>query len=345
MQTITLAWPVTELSQNGPVKWDCARDDLLRLHHGTLPIPRIASMLGTTRASIKARVTRLGISKQILWAEEDVRVLTEAYAAAGHDGVIGLSALSVMFGKTKSSICLKAKKLGLGTNPSRRMVEERKSRKKFATLEDAYRSLGDSTRKRLAMNGHPRGMLGKKHTAEALLAIGAASSAQWASISEQERADRTLKAIQTRRANLEGCAAPKIARGTWKAGWREIGGKRKYFRSRWEANYARYLQWLKDRGIIAEWAHEPETFWFITIKRGVRSYLPDFRVWENNGSSCLHEVKGWMDGRSKTTLARMAKYHPKEKIVLIDGPQYRAIRSKVAALIPDWEDSARDTHA
>ena len=55
---------------------------------------------------------------------------------------------------------------------------------------------------------------------------------------------------------------------SWKAGWREIGGQRIYARSRWEANYARYLEWLRANGSIAKWEHEPETFWFEGIKRG-----------------------------------------------------------------------------
>lgn len=129
--------------------------------------------------------------------------------------------------------------------------------------------------------------------------------------------------------------SPKSKRGNWKAQWREIGGKRNYYRSAWEANYACYLQWLKERGEIQDWEHEPETFWFEAIKRGVRSYKPDFRVWENNGQSNLHEVKGWMCSRSKTTLKRMAKYHPQETIVLIQEKQYKAI-SKHKALIPGW---------
>jgi len=129
---------------------------------------------------------------------------------------------------------------------------------------------------------------------------------------------------------------------TWKAGWRDIGKKRKYYRSRWEANYARYLQWLLENGQIKDWDHEPETFWFEAIKRGVRSYLPDFRVVENDGTSALHEVKGWMDARSKTTIKRMAKYHPHEKLIVIREKEYNAIARKVSGIIPGWEESGRN---
>ncbi len=49
-----------------------------------------------------------------------------------------------------------------------------------------------------------------------------------------------------------------------------------YFRSRWERNWARYLNFLVQHGEITGWEYEPKTFWFHKIKRGTRSYKPDF---------------------------------------------------------------------
>jgi hypothetical protein len=125
-------------------------------------------------------------------------------------------------------------------------------------------------------------------------------------------------------------------RRTAVAGWHEIGGKRHYFRSKWEANYARYLQWLKTKKEIADWEYEPETFWFEKIKRGVRSFKPDFRVTELTAGEVYHEVKGWMDPRSKTKLKRMAKYHPHIKIIVVDRKVMDAIGRFMAPLIKDW---------
>ena len=67
------------------------------------------------------------------------------------------------------------------------------------------------------------------------------------------------------------------------------------------------------------------------------SYLPDFRVTEINGSVQWHEVKGWMDARSKTTIARMARYHPTQVLIVIREAQYKEIMRKVSSLIPGWE--------
>lgn len=122
-----------------------------------------------------------------------------------------------------------------------------------------------------------------------------------------------------------------------KAGWAEIGGKKHYFRSSWEKNYALYLEWLRQSGHIKDWQFEPETFWFHAIKRGVRSYLPDFRVVEANGDTSFHEVKGWMDPKSATKIKRMAKYYPHIRLLVIDKAQYASIRKKIAGLVPGWE--------
>lgn len=144
---------------------------------------------------------------------------------------------------------------------------------------------------------------------------------------------RILRATRPRK--REGARLPH--KTAWKGGWREIGGKRNYYRSLWEANYARYLQFLKEQGEIADWEHEPDTFWFENIKRGVRSYLPDFKVTNTGGSVEYHEVKGWMDPKSKTKIRRMAKYYPEVKLIVIDKKAYGAIKRRARALLEGWE--------
>lgn len=121
-----------------------------------------------------------------------------------------------------------------------------------------------------------------------------------------------------------------------------VGGKRAdldglYLRSRWEANYARYLNLLKANGSIQDWAYEPETFTFEGIKRGCRFYTPDFRIANIDGSIVYHEVKGFMDAKSATKLKRMAKYFPKIQIVLIEKKEITEIERKFAAMLPHWE--------
>lgn len=120
-----------------------------------------------------------------------------------------------------------------------------------------------------------------------------------------------------------------------KSGKREDLGM--FFRSAWEANYARYLNFLKERKEILDWEYEVDEFEFHGIKRGCRFYKTDFKILNLNKSIEYHEVKGWMDQKSKTKLNRMAKYYPNVKIVLIEKEEYNAIK-KWSRLIPNWED-------
>ena len=120
------------------------------------------------------------------------------------------------------------------------------------------------------------------------------------------------------------------------------GGKRadldnQYFRSAWEANWARYLNWLQSLKEIQGWAFEVKTFEFSKIRRGSRFYTPDFQVTNNDGSIEYHEVKGFMDPRSATKLKRMAKYFPDVRIVLIEKAAYTDVARKVGRMLPGWE--------
>lgn len=121
----------------------------------------------------------------------------------------------------------------------------------------------------------------------------------------------------------------------YQSGWRTIAGYKKFYRSKWEANYAWFLQWMKEQKQIADWKHEPKTFWFDKIKRGVRSYTPDFCVKYPDGSEQYHEVKGWMDKKSATKIKRMATYHPNVTIVLIDKAWFDRHKD-LRRIVPGW---------
>lgn len=118
---------------------------------------------------------------------------------------------------------------------------------------------------------------------------------------------------------------------------RRTGLGKAYWRSAWEANYARYLNFLKDHHRIADWSYESKTFWFEKIKRGVRSYTPDFCVETTDGGRYWVEVKGWMDPKSQTKIKRFRRYYPDEKLEVVDAKAYRALARAVASIIKDWE--------
>lgn len=286
------------------------------------------------------------------WSDEQISFLTENYPKLGREKCAEL------MGMTDSQIRMKASRLGLtarGVSDAWKKKQEEHAEKltgrkrpdqalvmkklhedgKLLKNEEQRLAVGVRMKKYIAENGHPRGSLGMVHTEETKQIIGQKSSENWASFSDDKKQEILEKTARTRVAN--GNYVQQRPNASWKAAWHEIGGGRKYYRSKWESNYAYYLQWLKEKGEILDWKHEPKVFWFEGIKRGTVSYLPDFLVIEKNGKEVYHEVKGWMDDRSKTKISRMAKYYPDVTLIVIDSKAYQSLRKAVSKIVPGWE--------
>lgn len=287
----------------------------------TKSVWKAANILGMCGQSVHERLVKMGVNtSKRLWTEDQIEYLKDSYEEYASSG--RLSELGEFLGRPKTSICKKARELGL-TNIYRSkpyMVGRVSERMRDWHLE----------------NEHPRGMLGKSHSQETKIVISEKSKKMWSEKTDDEISQWIWKSVMTRVKNGTTPGSNR-EKASWKAAWRNIGGQDKYYRSRWEANYARYLEHLKVNGYICNWEHEPETFWFYGIKRGCVSYLPDFRVTHNNGDVEYHEVKGWMDSRSKTKLKRMAKYHPDVTLILIDSKSYRALEKEMSSKIDGWE--------
>lgn len=295
------------------------------------------------------------MAKQKRWGEQELEFLRANYPVKGKVWC------AEQLDRTEAMIRTKAAALGLKQDRAGEFFADWQNRARLAKIgkkrpehAEAMRELAlagklfsEITPERRAVlsermkahikkNGHPRGALGMRHTEECKAAMSEKSIERWKQLTEEQVSAQVMKMMKTKEA--KGNLINQRPQATWKAGWREIGGVNKYYRSRWEANYARYLEALKQAGEIQNWEHEPETFWFEAIKRGTRSYLPDFRVTHNDGSTDYHEVKGWMDDRSKTKIKRMAKYHPTVKLVIIDAKAYRAMAREFAGKIFGWEE-------
>jgi hypothetical protein len=129
-------------------------------------------------------------------------------------------------------------------------------------------------------------------------------------------------------------------------GWRTIGGKRHYFKSKWEVNYACYLEWLKQRGDIVDWEYEPDKFWFDKIKSGTTNYTPDFKVlhkrpvkYPDGRISDIEyvEVKGFMDRKSATKIKRMGIYHKSVLLRVVDRTWFKDNNKVFRNIVPGWE--------
>ncbi len=128
----------------------------------------------------------------------------------------------------------------------------------------------------------------------------------------------------------------KDGKSTWKQEWAEIGGKRCFFRSRWEYRYALYLELMKQNKYVIECEHEPKVFYFEGIKRGTTNYKPDFKVTFPSGKEEWFEIKGYMDAKSKTKIKRMAKYYPDLVLRVIDKTWFSENSKKLKAIIKNW---------
>jgi hypothetical protein len=243
-------------------------------------------------------------------------------------------------GRTVNAVTLRGQRMGLG-NLCRRKVLRRKRAARFTSDAERRAHQGAVTKARLAERGHPRGAAGMKHSPEVKALLSMKAREMYANPASKVNDPRL-------RAEWAAKALAAIHAGPPRGGYsRAAGGRRpdlddRYFRSAWEANYARYLNWRVARGELASWEYETKTFVFDRITRGSRSYTPDFRLVFPDGRHEWHEVKGWMDPKSATKLRRMAKYYPTEVVRVIDETWFRqAFRSGLAASIPGWESGGR----
>ena len=89
-----------------------------------------------------------------------------------------------------------------------------------------------------------------------------------------------------------------------------VGGKKCYFRSKFEYCWALYIQFLKDSCQIVDWDYEPKVFYFPNEKTAPVQYRPDFKVIENDGTELWQETKGHHDGKTNRKFQRMRKHYP-----------------------------------
>lgn len=116
--------------------------------------------------------------------------------------------------------------------------------------------------------------------------------------------------------------SPRAARA--KAGIRSELSKTIYFYSRWEANFARLMNFLK-----VKWVHQPKTFQLESQK-----YTPDFYLPEHD---IYIEIKNFLSDYSKNRDIQFRKLYPKEKLMLILKDDYLDLQNKYSGKIKGWE--------
>lgn len=122
-------------------------------------------------------------------------------------------------------------------------------------------------------------------------------------------------------------------------GWRNIGGRKKFYKSLWEINYARYLDYCKKRGLILRWYYEPELFKYPEemYEKGPYYYKPDFLVYLNETDRVWREVKGYMNYASMAKIRRFRENYPDERLEIIDEHWFKKALHTWRWEIPGWE--------
>lgn len=314
------------------IEWNAESIEILKkCYSEKIPLCEIAEILNRSVGSIRNKAWRLRIGNANYWTDEEVAYLKENYKS------YNLQEIALHIGREKGCVCKKAKDLGIERNHRKleNPVGKIPWRIRYAHLkkspEELFKIRSERTKKVWAEHEHPRGMLGKKHSDEFKDEMSERVLRYWENITEEQLDKRRLKQRATKIVN--GTLAPPVYKNNPYS--RTKGGKREdlnntFFRSAWEANIARYFNFV---GI--KWQFEPKTFIFDTIRKGSVSYTPDFYLPEEDR---WVEVKGWMDQKSITKLKRFKKYYPEEysKLEIIGAEEYKAYQ-KYARLIPNWE--------
>lgn len=280
--------------------------------------------LGISGQAVSERMRSTGIATNKRFLTDADRDVIRSYYTATLSSDFSLLYLAETLRRSKSTISREARALGL-SSPSRK-----KSAATISKMEE----------RNWEGKEHPRGMLGKKHTKSALEKVSAASKKTWATwkafgigqMSQKGREEASARAAK-RNALISSENRYSRSHGAHRA---DLGGV--FFRSSWEANYARYLNLLQRMKIVEVWEFEPRTFWFDGVKRGVISYLPDFCVkYRNDPVPEYVEIKGWVTPKDRTKWKRMAKYHPDVKLTIVREKEYLSIQNKWSGAIPEWE--------
>lgn len=256
--------------------------------------------------------------KNKTWSSKEEKILIE-----GYKNKIDIKEIAKKLNKTPSSIKAKAHDLGIA-NKDKYYTEEQINFIKDNSSKLTYKELSN-------VLGKDEANICRKMKELGIEKVKMNSKA-WEKMTPSKIKERTLKQRETKIIN--GTLNPMVNQKNPYS--RTKGGKRKdlnniYFRSAWEANIARYYNFV---GI--EWQFEPKTFIFHNITRGSVSYTPDFYLPKEDK---WIEVKGWMDGKSKTKLKRFKQQYPEEykKLELIQRKEYNEIKRKVAPFIKGWE--------
>lgn len=324
-------------------KWTDAEDKVIGEMYADHTMLEVAQRLGRSLVSVRGRCEHLDLPrKAVPWTGDDDEKLRGLYPTHGSIEIANI------LGRSKGGVDARCHYIGLNTKMRDWSEDELRQIRQAYEGAGEFRSIGRNdlalklNRDGASISDQARKMgltrKGRKLTATDRARLLEGINKWWKGMTKEQIEERSVKGNHTKLERY-GTAGPIIPlenkpKGRWNGGTREDLGI--YVRSSWEANYCRYLNFLQAQGNVASWQYESEVFRFEGVKRGPYTYTPDFKVVYPDGLIEYHEVKGWMDSRSRNKLARMAKFHPGVIIRVVAKAEYQAI-AQWAALIAGWE--------
>lgn len=300
--------------------WTKEDDNFIR-NHSYMTVKELSEVLHRTEAAVRNRKNKLGVKRGncLPFSDEELELIREFYS---EDDGVDLDKLSKIMNRPKTSISMKASEMGLTKYGNFTENEKERRGEQLKIIRNTME--------------HPRGMKGKHHTEEAKEKMSIAGKERAANMSYEEKYEIAMKAVETRKKK------GTLNNTTSNAYSRTKSGKRKdlnnqFFRSSWESNVARILNYLN-----IEWEYEVKRFVFKTENEiGIDSYQPDFYLPNLN---LWIEVKGWLDEKSKIRLELFKKYYNEEynNLIFIDQTFYNLLRYTYFNL-DYWEDYAKCT--
>lgn len=303
-------------------------DKIIADYKGIKNIWKVAELHGISGQKVHSILKKNGVdtSNPNTWTAQEILDLKEIYNNGFECGDGKLDNFCLKYNRRKSKIVRKARELGLDVNKNRKPSKERIQ--EMSAIGKIW----------IARDGHPKGFLGKVHNEDSRKKISIKSKEMWADPDcyiNREEYRLKLSDRMSKQMTESLIIKPSSVYSRVNKGLVIIGNKTIFARSSWEANIAAYFEYLKNNGEIKEWQHEPITFKFEEIKKGVRTYRPDFIITNNDGTQYYEEVKGWMDEKSKTKIAYMEQFFPEVDLRILDEKRYKAIKKEFSE-IPYW---------
>lgn len=138
---------------------------------------------------------------------------------------------------------------------------------------------------------------------------------------------KKYRASEETKMKLRLAAAKRLREGRHSNSFFGKGGFREdigfYVRSKWEANFARYLLHTKQ-----EFQYEPDSF----LLPDGRTYTPDFKV-----GDVYYEIKGWWTSTAKEKYQLFCEQYQNVSVQIVDEVMYRKLVEQYAPLIAGWE--------